>query len=101
VFRKCPCLLCNDGGRPLSEGRLKSRTLIGTDRKTCRKMVAKIISGKYIKGMLNYNEKKVLDGSARLILANGFAMDIGRLDLKGKLKRFEYRTMLNTRAKTN
>lgn len=64
-------------------------------------MVAKIISGKYIKGMLNYNEKKVLDGSARLILANGFAMDIGRLDLKGKLKRFEYRTMLNTRAKTN
>jgi len=64
-------------------------------------MVAKIISGKSIRGILHYNEDKVQEKQAKLILASGFATDINDLSLAQKLQRFQSRTMLNARVKTN
>jgi hypothetical protein len=64
-------------------------------------MVAKIISGKSIRGILHYNEKKVTCGAARLIMASGFATDVNKLSFESKVRRFENLTMLNGRVKTN
>jgi len=64
-------------------------------------MVAKVISGKDIKGALNYNEQKVLEGKATLIQANGFVKEIGTLNFYDKLKRFTDLHDLNERTKTN
>ncbi|MEZ2339369.1 relaxase/mobilization nuclease domain-containing protein [Mucilaginibacter sp. RCC_168] len=64
-------------------------------------MVARFVNGKSIRGMLHYNENKVAAGEASLLLASGFAGDIGQFNLQQKLQRFEYLTMLNTRVKTN
>lgn len=64
-------------------------------------MVAKIISGKSIRGMLRYNEDKVTEKEARIILSSGFATDITALGLAQKLQRFGTRTMLNPRVRTN
>ncbi|RZK43403.1 MAG: relaxase [Pedobacter sp.] len=64
-------------------------------------MVARIVSGKSIRGMLSYNESKVVQGEAKLILASGFATDIDRLNFHQKLYRFEQLTRLNSRVKTN
>lgn len=64
-------------------------------------MVAKIESGKSIRGILHYNEDKVELGEATLILASGFAGDIEKMNLLQKLKRFEHLTMLNASVKTN
>lgn len=64
-------------------------------------MVAKIISGKSIRGLLRYNEDKVTEKEARIILSSGFATDITSLSVVQKLQRFETRTMLNPRVKTN
>ncbi|UKT65045.1 relaxase/mobilization nuclease domain-containing protein [Pedobacter mucosus] len=64
-------------------------------------MVARILSGYSIRGLLNYNETKVESGDARLIMANRFAAEIEHLDPKAKLKRFERLTVLNGRAKRN
>jgi hypothetical protein len=64
-------------------------------------MVARIVSGKSIRGMLSYNETKVDQGEAKLILASGFATDIDRLNFHQKLYRFEQLTRLNSRVKTN
>lgn len=64
-------------------------------------MVARFVNGKNIRGMLHYNENKVAAGEARLLLASGFAGDIGKFNLEQKLQRFENLTMLNTRVKTN
>ncbi|MGY4383917.1 hypothetical protein ACVWYN_000943 [Pedobacter sp. UYP24] len=64
-------------------------------------MVAKIVSGKSIRGMLHYNENKVDQGQARLILANGFAGEISKMDFGNKLRRFENLTMFNGKVKTN
>lgn len=64
-------------------------------------MVARFVNGKNIRGMLHYNENKVLAGEASLLLASGFAGDIDRFNLEQKLQRFEHLTMLNTRVKTN
>lgn len=64
-------------------------------------MVAKIVSGRSIRGILHYNEDKVEQKQAKLILSNGFATDITDLDLAQKLQRFESRTMLNKKTKTN
>ncbi|GGC42424.1 mobilization protein [Parapedobacter defluvii] len=64
-------------------------------------MVAKIISGKDIGGVLHYNEHKVEEGVARLILASGFAGEIADMDMQQKKQRFEHLTMLNGRVKTN
>ena len=64
-------------------------------------MVAKITSGKSIRGILNYNESKVSRGEARLIMASGFASDVMNLSLESKVRRYENLTMLNGRVKTN
>eukprot|EP01137_Pigoraptor_chileana_P036589 Opistho-2@32466 len=64
-------------------------------------MVARIISGKSIRGLLNYNEGKVKNNEATLILASRFGTDIERLDFGSKLKRFEHLTNQNIKVKTN
>lgn len=64
-------------------------------------MVAKIVSGKSIRGILLYNEDKVEKGEAKVLLASGFATDIDKLNFHQKLFRFEQLTCLNTRTKTN
>lgn len=64
-------------------------------------MVAKIISGKSIRGMLHYNEDKVTKNEARLILASGFAANVDSMSINQKFLRFEHLTMLNGRVKTN
>lgn len=52
-------------------------------------MVAKIITGKSLRGALQYNESKVLEGKAELILASGFAGDIDRMNFNQKLQRLK------------
>ena len=64
-------------------------------------MVARILTGKSIRGLLNYNESKVENGSAELILAHRFGLDIETLRLRHKVARFEHLTKLNSRVKTN
>ncbi|MCW3108178.1 MAG: relaxase, partial [Segetibacter sp.] len=64
-------------------------------------MVAKIITGKNIRGLLLYNEHKVEAQKAELIMASRFGGDIEQLNFKNKLTRFENLTMLNSRVKTN
>jgi hypothetical protein len=64
-------------------------------------MVARFVNGKNIRGMLHYNENKVIVGEARLLMASGFAGDINQFSLEQKLQRFGHLTMLNTRVKTN
>ena len=64
-------------------------------------MVAKIITGKSLRGALHYNENKVLEGKAELILASGFAGDIERMNFNQKLHRFENLLMLSPNVKTN
>jgi len=64
-------------------------------------MVAKIESGKNIRGILHYNEEKVAAGEAILILASGFAGDIEEMNFNQKLTRFRHLTDLNTGVKTN
>ncbi|EHQ27492.1 relaxase/mobilization nuclease domain-containing protein [Mucilaginibacter paludis] len=64
-------------------------------------MVAKIVSGKYIRGILHYNENKVTAGQAQLIMASGFAGEIDRMSFDNKLKRFENLIMTNSKVVTN
>lgn len=54
-----------------------------------------------MRGILHYNENKVEEGTARLLLANGFAIDIEKADLNMKLRRFEYLNELKPSVKTN
>lgn len=64
-------------------------------------MVAKIKIGKSIGGILHYNENKVTEGVAKLILASGFAGEVENMDFEHKLKRFEHLTTLKPSIKTN
>lgn len=64
-------------------------------------MVAKISTGKSIRGMLHYNENKVIGGEAKLIIASGFAGDIEKMSFQNKLQRFNHLTMLKPNVKTN
>jgi hypothetical protein len=64
-------------------------------------MVAKIMIGKSVRGALTYNEQKVVEGQAQLIMASGFASEIEQLNFSQKLQRFEHLTALNPRVKTN
>lgn len=57
--------------------------------------------GKSIKGALSYNEQKVRQGSAELILAAHFSRDIAEMGFSEKLARFEKLTQLNEKSKTN
>ncbi|EHQ25466.1 relaxase/mobilization nuclease domain-containing protein [Mucilaginibacter paludis] len=64
-------------------------------------MVAKISTGKSIRGMLHYNENKVTAGEASLILASGFAGEIEKMNFNQKLQRFNHLTELKPNVKTN
>jgi hypothetical protein len=64
-------------------------------------MVARILIGKSIRGLLQYNESKVESGDATLILANRFGLEIEQLQVWHKQARFEYLTKFNSRVKTN
>ncbi|WPU97872.1 relaxase/mobilization nuclease domain-containing protein [Mucilaginibacter sp. cycad4] len=64
-------------------------------------MVARFVNGKNIRGILHYNENKVIAGEANLLLASGFAGDVNQFSLEQKLQRFDHLTMLNSRTKTN
>lgn len=64
-------------------------------------MVAKVISGKTIRGVLNYNENKVKAGVADCILASKFGCQVNELTFSNKLNRFEKLIALNRKTKTN
>jgi len=64
-------------------------------------MVVRIISGKSIRGLLNYNERKVEGGQAELLMASRFGSELDDLGFNQKLNRFEHLTDLNSRVKTN
>lgn len=64
-------------------------------------MVAKVISGKNIRGVLNYNENKVQQGAAQCILASRFGCQAHELTFSDKLNRFMKLTSLNPKVKTN
>ncbi|MDB5144574.1 MAG: relaxase [Mucilaginibacter sp.] len=64
-------------------------------------MVTKIVSGRSIRGLLNYNENKVTEGQAQLIMASKFGGDLETLSFSNKLARFEHLTIMNSRVKTN
>lgn len=64
-------------------------------------MVAKVISGKTIRGVLNYNENKVNEGNAECILASGFAGEAQHLRFNDKLETFRYYMERNTNVKSN
>jgi len=64
-------------------------------------MVAKIVSGKNMRGALNYNEQKVEQGKAECILANLFQKDLSRLTFRDKLERFNKLHERNKRTHTN
>ncbi|MGE8426283.1 MAG: relaxase/mobilization nuclease domain-containing protein [Sphingobacterium sp.] len=64
-------------------------------------MVARIVNGKSIRGVLVYNERKVERAEARLLMAVGFGRDAGDLSFKNKLERFQKLTGQNQRTQTN
>ena len=64
-------------------------------------MVAKIKIGKSVRGIIHYNENKVAEGTASLILANGFAVDIEKITIPNKIARFKHLTELKPSVKTN
>lgn len=64
-------------------------------------MVARIEIGKSIRGILHYNENKVSEGEATLILASGFAGEIEKMGFESKLKRFQHLTELKPSVETN
>ena len=64
-------------------------------------MVARIITGKSIRGALRYNEQKVQEGKAELLLAHRFLQEPETLRWQDKLQRFERLTEKNPRVRTN
>lgn len=52
-------------------------------------MVARINIGKSVRGALSYNENKVKEGKAEMILASRFVCELDRLGFTQKLQRFE------------
>lgn len=64
-------------------------------------MVAKIISGKSLRGALLYNENKVMKNKAELIGQNAFHMVINHLTMKDKIYRLENLSFRNQRVRTN
>jgi hypothetical protein len=64
-------------------------------------MVAKVISGKDIRGALNYNEHKVAEGKAQCIMATLFSKELNSLTFYDKLNRFTDLNERNRRTKTN
>lgn len=61
-------------------------------------MVSKITSGHSIRGALNYNENKVKEGKAELIVATNYHKDADKLSFHEKLARLEHQANLNERV---
>jgi hypothetical protein len=64
-------------------------------------MVAKVISGKNIRGALSYNENKVAEGTATCILASTFGSEPKVLSFYDKLEKFDRLMALNKKVRTN
>jgi hypothetical protein len=64
-------------------------------------MVVRIITGKSIRAALRYNEQKVGEGKAELLLAHRFLQEPQHLRWEDKLRRFERLTEKNPRVRTN
>jgi len=64
-------------------------------------MVSKFVTGKSIKGALNYNEKKVAEGKAELLHAEKYLKDAAQLSFSERLFRLEHLAEMNERIKTN
>lgn len=64
-------------------------------------MVSKIITGKSIRGALNYNEKKLKEAKAFALDSNGYSKSIFQLSFSEKLMTLERQAALNERVKTN
>src|SRR5687768_4137289 len=64
-------------------------------------MVAKVIQGKSIRGVLNYNENKVQEGKASCIYAYNFPAEVDSLSFKAKLDTFYKYTSKNDKVRTN
>lgn len=64
-------------------------------------MVAIINHSTSIRRVLSYNEQKLQQGKASLILANHFLCDIGNLSKNAKLNRFNQLNEQNKKVKTN
>jgi hypothetical protein len=64
-------------------------------------MVAKVNTGKTIRGALNYNENKVAEGMATCILASKFGDEPGKLSFHDKLYKFLGLIEWNKKVKTN
>ncbi|RZM30170.1 MAG: relaxase [Pedobacter sp.] len=64
-------------------------------------MVAKIVEGRSIRGILHYNEQKVDRGEAKVLMASGFATEIERLNFQQRHYRFETLHQLSPRIKCN
>ncbi|WP_276348126.1 relaxase/mobilization nuclease domain-containing protein [Daejeonella sp. JGW-45] len=64
-------------------------------------MVTKIVIGKSIRGILRYNESKVISSEATLLLANGFAGEVNQMNFETKLQRFQHLIELKPSVKTN
>lgn len=64
-------------------------------------MVAKVSTGKTIRGILSYNENKVIKGTASCLAAEGFPSEVSRLTFRDKLETFLYYQSKNVKARTN
>jgi hypothetical protein len=64
-------------------------------------MVARIITGKNIRGVLHYNEHKVQEGKAELLLAHRFLQEPHELRFQEKLTRFEGLLEKSPQVRTN
>jgi len=64
-------------------------------------MIARIRSGKSIRGAINYNEQKVKEGKATFIAAHLYPKDKEQLNFMQKLNRLQRLADLNTRTTTN
>lgn len=54
-----------------------------------------------MRGALSYNERKVSQGKAEMLLASGFSCNIEQLGFSQKLRRFQFLTDRNEKVKTN
>ena len=54
-----------------------------------------------MKGAINYNEKKVDNGSAVVVMASGYGRETDKLDFSEKVNRLQRLADLNTRTETN
>jgi len=64
-------------------------------------MVARIRSGKSLKSAINYNEHKVKEDKAELLMAHGYSKDEDKLKFSDKVNPLQKLADLNTRIVTH